>query len=61
MGLNAGANSQGIYWKTGAAYNIPSDKRSGVGTWSDTRLASYLSTAQAEGRGGGVSALGAIS
>jgi mono/diheme cytochrome c family protein len=33
------------------AYNITADKRSGVGDWSDAQLASYLSTAHAEGRG----------
>jgi mono/diheme cytochrome c family protein len=33
------------------AYNITSDKRFGVGAWSDAQLASYLSSAQAEGRG----------
>jgi mono/diheme cytochrome c family protein len=33
------------------AYNITSDKRFGVGAWSEPQLASYLSTAHAEGRG----------
>jgi mono/diheme cytochrome c family protein len=33
------------------AYNITADKRSGIGDWSDAQLASYLSTAHAEGRG----------
>jgi mono/diheme cytochrome c family protein len=33
------------------AYNITSDKRYGVGAWSDAQLASYLSSAHAEGRG----------
>jgi mono/diheme cytochrome c family protein len=33
------------------AYNITSDKRSGVGDWSDAQLASLLSSAHAQGRG----------
>lgn len=33
------------------AYNITSDKRFGVGAWSDAQLASYLSSGHAEGRG----------
>jgi mono/diheme cytochrome c family protein len=33
------------------AYNITSDKRFGIGGWSDAQLASYLSSAHAEGRG----------
>ena len=33
------------------AYNITSDKRFGVGAWSEAQLASFLSTAHAEGRG----------
>jgi mono/diheme cytochrome c family protein len=33
------------------AYNITSDKRSGVGDWSDAQLASYLSSAHAQDRG----------
>jgi mono/diheme cytochrome c family protein len=33
------------------AYNISSDKGSGVGAWSDDQLVSYLSTGHATGRG----------
>jgi mono/diheme cytochrome c family protein len=33
------------------AYNITSDHSSGVGTWSDAELASYLATGHADGRG----------
>jgi mono/diheme cytochrome c family protein len=33
------------------AYNITPDKRSGIGTWSDAQLASYLSSAHARDRG----------
>jgi mono/diheme cytochrome c family protein len=35
-------------WK---AYNITSDRRSGVGAWSEAELAQYLSTGHAAGRG----------
>lgn len=41
----AGALTQG--W---AAYNLTSDRQSGVGAWSDEQLAAYLSTGHAEGR-----------
>jgi mono/diheme cytochrome c family protein len=33
------------------AYNITADHSSGVGTWSDAELASYLATGHADGRG----------
>ncbi|MBB2163364.1 c-type cytochrome [Gluconacetobacter sp. 1b LMG 1731] len=33
------------------AYNISSDVDSGIGAWSDTQLAAYLSTGHADGRG----------
>ena len=33
------------------AYNITSDHSSGVGTWSDAELASYLATGHSDGRG----------
>jgi mono/diheme cytochrome c family protein len=42
----AGEDLQG--WR---AYNITSDKRFGIGAWSDAQLASFLSSAHAEGRG----------
>jgi len=42
----AGAALQGWY-----AYNITSDKRSGIGAWTDAQLASYLSSAHALDRG----------
>ncbi len=42
----AGAVAAG--WK---AYNITSDRLTGVGAWSDTELAQYLATGHAEGRG----------
>jgi mono/diheme cytochrome c family protein len=33
------------------AYNVTSDKSSGIGAWSDAQLASFLSSAHAQGRG----------
>jgi hypothetical protein len=33
------------------AYNITSDKRFGIGAWSDAQLASFLSSAHAQDRG----------
>jgi mono/diheme cytochrome c family protein len=42
----AGAVQSG--WR---AYNITPDRSSGVGSWSDAELASYLSTGHADGRG----------
>jgi mono/diheme cytochrome c family protein len=42
----AGATNAG--WR---AFNISSDKASGVGTWSDEELVSYLATGHASGRG----------
>jgi mono/diheme cytochrome c family protein len=42
----AGAEQAG--WR---AYNITSDRASGVGTWSDAEMSQYLSTGHAEGRG----------
>jgi len=33
------------------AYNITSDRQSGLGDWSDQQIAAYLSTGHAEGRG----------
>jgi mono/diheme cytochrome c family protein len=42
----AGAALEGWY-----AYNITPDKRFGIGAWSDAQLASFLSTAHAQGRG----------
>jgi mono/diheme cytochrome c family protein len=42
----AGTVTQG--WR---AYNITADKASGIGTWSDDEVATYLSTGHAVGRG----------
>ena len=40
------------------AYNITSDRVSGIGGWSDAELASYLSTGHAQGRGGASGPMG---
>ena len=49
----AGAVAAG--WK---AYNITSDRLTGVGAWSDTELAQYLATGHAEGRGAAAGPMG---
>jgi mono/diheme cytochrome c family protein len=51
MGLDnsrqfAGADRVGWH-----AYNLTSDRTSGLGSWSDAQLAKYLSTGHADGRG----------
>src|SRR5215469_13308980 len=43
------------------AYNITSDAKSGLGTWTDNDLASYLSTGHAEGHGGAAGPMGEAS
>jgi mono/diheme cytochrome c family protein len=50
-GLQTGREFAGEMLEGWWAYNITSDKRLGVGAWSDAQLASYLSSAHAEGRG----------
>jgi mono/diheme cytochrome c family protein len=49
----AGGDAEG--W---VAYNITSDKTSGVGGWSDEELAQYLATGHAQGRGTGSGPMG---
>ena len=49
----AGGEAEG--W---VAYNITSDKGSGIGDWSDEDLAQYLSTGHAKGRGTGSGPMG---
>ncbi|WP_288194640.1 cytochrome c, partial [uncultured Phyllobacterium sp.] len=49
----AGAELQG--WK---AYNISSDKRTGIGGWSDQQLFDYLSKGHAENRGAATGSMG---
>jgi mono/diheme cytochrome c family protein len=50
-GLESSREFAGEVLQGWLAFNITADKRSGVGDWSDAQLASYLSTAHAEGRG----------
>ena len=50
-GLESGRAFAGEALQGWHAYNITSDKRSGVGAWSDAQLASFLSSAHAQGRG----------
>ena len=52
----AGALTAG--WR---AYNITSDKQSGIGDWSDADLFSYLHTGHAEGHGGAAGPMGEAS
>lgn len=40
------------------AYNITSDKEHGIGAWSDSEIASYLSTGHAQGRGSAAGPMG---
>lgn len=49
----AGESLQG--WR---AYNITSDKEYGIGAWSDSEIASYLSTGHAQGRGSAAGPMG---
>jgi mono/diheme cytochrome c family protein len=49
----AGALTAG--WR---AYNISSDPKSGLGSWSDNDLSTYLSTGHAEGHGGAAGPMG---
>ena len=50
-GLESGRAFAGEALQGWDAYNITSDKRSGVGAWSDAQLASFLASAHAQGRG----------
>ena len=51
----AGAIIEG--WK---AYNMTSDRHSGIGAWSDDELVEYLSTGHAEGRSTAVGPMGPV-
>jgi hypothetical protein len=44
-------------WK---AYDITSDKELGIGAWSDAQLASFLSSAHADGRGSAAGPMGEV-
>jgi len=50
-GLESGREFAGYVLQGWHAYNITSDKRFGIGAWSDAQLASFLSSAHAQGRG----------
>jgi mono/diheme cytochrome c family protein len=50
-GLESGRELAGEVLVGWHAYNITSDKRAGVGDWSDAQLASFLSSAHAQSRG----------
>jgi mono/diheme cytochrome c family protein len=50
-GVETGHEFAGEVLQGRNAYNITSDKRFGIGDWSDAQLASYLSSGHAEGRG----------
>src|SRR3984893_18663800 len=50
-GLESGREFAGVLLVGWDAYNIASDKHFGVGDWSDAQLASFLSSAHAQGRG----------
>src|ERR1700733_6061859 len=51
FGMESGHQFAGEVLQGWDAYNISSDKRFGIGAWSDAQLASFLSSAHAEGRG----------
>jgi mono/diheme cytochrome c family protein len=51
FGLESGREFAGEALEGWRAYNITSDKRFGVGAWSDPQLASFLSSAHAQHRG----------
>jgi len=50
-GLKSGREFAGNVVQGWDAYNITSDKRVGVGTWSDAQIASFLSSAHAQDHG----------
>src|ERR1700719_4488239 len=50
-GLESGREFAGDVLQGWHAYNVTSDKHFGVGDWSDAQLASFLSSAHAQGRG----------
>lgn len=51
QGLDAGAKFAGALTGGWQAYNITSDRRVGIGAWSDDELAEYLSNGHAAGHG----------
>jgi mono/diheme cytochrome c family protein len=57
-GLDSGKMFAGAVTEGWNAYNISSDKQSGIGSWSDDELAAYLSRGYAEGHGAAVGNMG---
>lgn len=51
MGLDSSRKFAGAEQVGWHAYNITSDRTTGLGGWSDSQLAQYLSTGHADGRG----------
>jgi mono/diheme cytochrome c family protein len=51
FGTESGREFAGDALEGWRAYNITSDKRLGIGAWSDAQLAGFLSSAHAQGRG----------
>src|SRR3984957_5400127 len=51
FGMESGHEFAGEVLQGWDAYNITSDKRFGIGAWSDAQLASFLSSAHAQDRG----------
>jgi mono/diheme cytochrome c family protein len=51
FGLSSGQQFAGAELQGWRAYNITSDKRFGVGAWSDHDLSAYLNTGHADGHG----------
>ncbi|MDR3535773.1 MAG: cytochrome c [Acetobacteraceae bacterium] len=49
--LNTGQPFAGAVAQDWVAYNLTSDKESGIGAWSDQDLATFLSTGHAQGHG----------
>jgi mono/diheme cytochrome c family protein len=50
QGLDAGKKFAGAMIEGWKAYNMTSDRESGIGGWSDEELAEYLTSGHAEGR-----------
>jgi mono/diheme cytochrome c family protein len=58
FGLQSGQQFAGAVLQGWKAYNITSDKRFGVGAWSDRDLADYLNTGHADGHGSAAGPMG---
>lgn len=60
QGLDADKKFEGAMIEGWKAYNMTSDKRSGIGAWSDEQLENYLSTGHAEGRSTAAGPMGLV-